>query len=331
MEVEVSTLGQSQQPWAEAWTRAWSEARTELVARVRVEGAREWARRERLRAEAPAQQLVRAEAKAVAQAKETARATARAKEVTQAWGVLVELRVLVGLRAKTADARARKAVVKARKAWAQVKESEVRVNEAEARARKAEARARKAEAKAKVVAEAFAVAGAWAWARGQARERGERMPATVDTSTIWHILTSLNRSGVASDLWDRSHEKRLEYSSIIHFISPITRLPLELLHQIFLITIDEANGPPLALMLICKHWYTIVTSIWASLSLGTRTPPSAVTSKLERSRWLLDIDRRRRRLNKDHLHRLGEHPAHSHEVRASLTSTAAEARSGYRL
>jgi hypothetical protein len=62
-----------------------------------------------------------------------------------------------------------------------------------------------------------------------------------------------------------------------------------LLHQIFLIIIDETSGPPLVLMLVCKHWHAIVTSIWASLNLGTRTPMDAVTSKLERNQWLLDI------------------------------------------
>jgi len=76
---------------------------------------------------------------------------------------------------------------------------------------------------------------------------------------------------------------------LIHFIAPITRLPLELLRHILLITIDEATGPPLALTLVCKHWHAIVAGIWASLRLGTRTSIDAVTSKLERTQWLLDI------------------------------------------
>ena len=42
-------------------------------------------------------------------------------------------------------------------------------------------------------------------------------------------------------------------------------------------------------MLVCKRWHDVVTSIWASLNLGTRTTIGAVTSQLERSKWLLDI------------------------------------------
>jgi len=42
-------------------------------------------------------------------------------------------------------------------------------------------------------------------------------------------------------------------------------------------------------MLVCKRWYTAVTSIWASIKLGTRTPRDVVTSKLERNPSLLDV------------------------------------------
>jgi len=42
-------------------------------------------------------------------------------------------------------------------------------------------------------------------------------------------------------------------------------------------------------MQVCRFWYTIVTGIWASLKLGTRTPKQAITSKLERNQWLLDV------------------------------------------
>ena len=269
-------LGQTQQPW------------TELGSQARVEGAREWARewaQERAEGERIlAGELVKALVKAKATAQMKALAMERAMEHVEAYakGLMaapLATAALIGARAS------------AKRAEAGAKKAEARVKKVEARAHEAEARARKAEAAAKAEAEALlAVAGAWVLARRQARERGERMlPAVTDSSTIWHSLTSLNRSGVARDLWGRSPETRLEYSSVIDFIAPITRLPLELLHQIFLITIDEANLPPLALMLVCKSWYTIVTSIWASLNLGTRTPLSAVTRKLERSQWLLDI------------------------------------------
>jgi hypothetical protein len=42
-------------------------------------------------------------------------------------------------------------------------------------------------------------------------------------------------------------------------------------------------------MRVCKYWYTIVTSIWASLMLGTTTPKNVVTTKLERNQWFLDV------------------------------------------
>ena len=137
------------------------------------------------------------------------------------------------------------------------------------------------------LAEALSLAGVWVWVRGEAHARGEKVPSGLaDSATIRNILSNHNRYGVARD---SSHHSSQEYASIIHFIAPITRLPLELLRQIFLIIIDEASGPPLVLMLICRHWYAIVTSIWASLNLGTRTPIDTVTKKLERNQWLLDI------------------------------------------
>ena len=235
-----------------------------------------------------AQELVRAKTKAKAKAKAKAQVAAQASELAQALAK-TKTNKMYGGELWLAEVRADIADETAKKAEAQVKEAEVCANEAEVRAQKAEAEA-EAKPEAEAEAEAEAVAGVWVWIRGQARERGERMPSGVaDLSKIWHTLISLDRSRVGSDLWDRSPQTRLEYSSIIHFITPITCLPLELLHRIFLIIIDEANGPPLVLMLVCKHWYAIVTSIWAPLDLGTRTALSAVTSKLERSQWFLDI------------------------------------------
>jgi len=42
-------------------------------------------------------------------------------------------------------------------------------------------------------------------------------------------------------------------------------------------------------MLVRKHWYAIVTGIWASLKLGTTTLKDAVTTKLERQHRFLDV------------------------------------------
>ena len=80
-----------------------------------------------------------------------------------------------------------------------------------------------------------------------------------------------------------------DYRWLVQIIIPITRLPPELLHEVLLIIIDNASHSPLALMRVCRDWYTQVTGIWASLKLGKRTPKDAVERKLERNQWLLDI------------------------------------------
>jgi hypothetical protein len=85
------------------------------------------------------------------------------------------------------------------------------------------------------------------------------------------------------------HRRSQKYWWLIQFIAPIRRLPRELLQHIFLIIIDEASSPPLVLTRVCRYWYTIVTSIWASLNIGITTPKDAVTKKLERNQWLLDV------------------------------------------
>ena len=153
----------------------------------------------------------------------------------------------------------------------------------------------KAEAKAMVQqvgirTQALQLAGTWAWARGEAHAMCERIPpAVADPSAVRDILAALNRNGIAHRLWDPLRETGDEYSCIINCITPVARLPFELLRQIFLIIIDEASSPPSALMLICKYWHAIVTSIWSSINVGTMTPMDVVTRKLERNQWLLDI------------------------------------------
>ena len=130
------------------------------------------------------------------------------------------------------------------------------------------------------VAEALLLGEALGEAR--ARARAHRL-AKTDPQTIANILTSLNRARISRHLFSRD-----EYSCIIQFIAPITRLPIELLRQIFLAIIEETSGSPLplVLMLVCKQWHAIVTSIWASLNLGTTTPAYTVTRM---NQWLLDI------------------------------------------
>jgi len=92
------------------------------------------------------------------------------------------------------------------------------------------------------------------------------------------------RPQLTRDLWGHS-----EHWWLIQIIVPVTRLPPELLQSILYTIIDDASNSPLPLMLVCEHWYTAVTSIWAPLKLGTRTPRAAVTNKLERNPPLLDV------------------------------------------
>jgi len=88
------------------------------------------------------------------------------------------------------------------------------------------------------------------------------------------------------DIWPRRQQG---YWWLIQVITPIARLPPELLHQIFLIIIDNDNDSPSVLMRVCTDWYNIVTGIWGSLKLGTTTPKDAVIAKLERDQWILDV------------------------------------------
>jgi hypothetical protein len=144
------------------------------------------------------------------------------------------------------------------------------------------------EAEAAARAAARAQAWAWAWARPTMLEPAFTYQEVLADSKLNKIIYSIKpryRYTLARHL----HRRSQKYWWLIQIIVPITRLPTELLQQIFLIIIDEASGPPLVLMQVCKHWYTIVTSIWASLELGITTPKDAVTNKLERNQWFLDI------------------------------------------
>ena len=246
--------------WSQAWMEAWPRAKTAAMgAEVNVgefgRPQKGWWTRE--------------QAKAWLEA-ECAEAKARAKAEIERAEKWAKIKALAEAKEEGVD----EAVALASDMWRQVEGQ-----------RMAQTRA---DAKAKV--EAQALAGVWAAQKGESAIYS--MPSgSADSSTIIDILTSLNRYGVANDLWHCSPETRDEYSCIIHFIAPITRLPFELLLRIFLIIIDETPGPPApsALMLVCKRWHAIVTSIWASLSLGTTTSIDAVTSTLNRSQWLLDV------------------------------------------
>ena len=154
------------------------------------------------------------------------------------------------------------------------------------------ARAARAEARARALASALSEVRAAATA--------ERPQATAEhTFTYEEVLADLKLLDIihsikpyhhwlACYLSQRSHTSQ-EFWWLIQIIIPINRLPSELLQQILLIIIDDATHSHSALILVCRHWYTIVTGIWAPLKLGTTTPKDIVISKLERYQWFLDV------------------------------------------
>ena len=236
------------------------------------------------------------EARKLGEARELSRELREAQAQTAAWGKFASSARLEGWWEWSEGWRIRWPHAKTAVLEAEKEMEQFAVSWAEAWAR-AEARAwREAMLAVGLVSRWGRVEGRWgaagallvAEALGEARAqaRGERVPARLaDPQTIANILTAYNRTGIARDFWDDSLERRDDYWCIIQFITPITRLPIELLHQIFLLIIEETSGPPLVLMLVCKQWHSIITSIWASLNLGTTTSRYAVES----TQWLLDI------------------------------------------
>ena len=171
----------------------------------------------------------------------------------------------------------------------------------------AQARVHKMEAaEVQVRAEALARAKARAEALVRAEARAEALVEAVGVvcfvdahpvtygevladSELMDIITSIKpeiRHYLARQAWHLS-----ERWWFIQIIAPITRLPPDLLHQILLIIIDDINASHshFALMRVSKHWNNIITGSWVSLKLGTTTPRHAVTRKLERDQWLLDV------------------------------------------
>ena len=155
----------------------------------------------------------------------------------------------------------------------------------------------KAEAKAleRVLVRVWAVKRARAlpeeqpWALAPAKAKAnmvtyDEVLADSELMDTIHTIEPKHRHRLAHDLWRHS-----KYWWLMQVIAPITLLPQELLHQILLIIIDEVSHSPTVLMRVSKLWYTTVTGIWASLKLGTTTPRDAVTKKLEKNPWLLDV------------------------------------------
>jgi len=252
------------------------------------------------RARAQALMEALAEARALAEAQAQTGAQARAQVRTQVrTQALAGVRALVKVQAQAQEAQAR-ALATAQEQEEQEEQEEQARAWAQARAL-AEARARTRTREGvpregmRTVARATALAQALALRWGPAEESTYMFTYSevLTDSKLKRIIDSIdpdNRRRFAHTLWrwGRSHTLQEDWW-FIQIAVPITRLPPELLQQIFIILLDETSDSPLALMRVCKNWYTIVTGIWESLKLGTRTPKHAVTSKLERNQWLLDV------------------------------------------
>jgi hypothetical protein len=238
----------------------------------------------------------RAEARALARAQAQEEEQARTRRTrAETWAVVLSL----------AGARARAEALVCPQGWAEVRLDALSLEGpgswAAARARaeawvealaqlvRAEARA-VAKSQAEARAEALVEALGGDLGQGQAQDTFTYDEVLAD-SRLKRIIYSIEpdyRHALAHDLWSNSNTLQRHWW-FIQIIIPITRLPQELLQQIFLVVINSASHSPLVLMLVSKYWYTTVTSIWASLSLGTKTPKIAVTSKLLRNQWLLDV------------------------------------------
>ena len=79
-----------------------------------------------------------------------------------------------------------------------------------------------------------------------------------------------------------------QYKQVRDFVTPIYRLPIEVLTEVF--TIDFANNQsPIRFMLVCRDWYRIVdgmASMWQSLKLGTWTALDRVERFLQKVWWM---------------------------------------------
>jgi len=117
----------------------------------------------------------------------------------------------------------------------------------------------------------------------------DAVSADSDLMDIINSIKSDDRYHLARVLWLHSPRTKHKYSWLFHFITPITRLPPELLQQILLLVIDDVSDSPSVLVHVSKHWHSMVTGIWASLKLGTTTTKEDVLRKLEGNQWLLDI------------------------------------------
>ena len=161
---------------------------------------------------------------------------------------------------------------------------------AEVRARVVAQAGDRAVTRAKELTRALAGARTLAEVRPEAKLkiRYDEVLADFKLMDIIYSIKPYHRRRLARELSHSAYTLQ-KFRWLIQIVTPITRLPLELLHQILLIIIDNTSHSPLVLMRVCRLWYTIVTGIWAPLKLGTTTSIDVITNKLERNPWFLDV------------------------------------------
>jgi hypothetical protein len=82
---------------------------------------------------------------------------------------------------------------------------------------------------------------------------------------------------------------RTEYETASYLITPIHRLPVELIESVFSLIPDEQNEKFQTLERTCRRWKEIVLSLWSPLKLATWTPLNKVQPIVNRAHGLLSV------------------------------------------
>ena len=89
-----------------------------------------------------------------------------------------------------------------------------------------------------------------------------------------------------ADLEVQIHTLKVESSKAASFLAPIRRLPMEMLAEIFVLSISSHAHTPLALMRVCRYWRKVVLMtprVWSYLRLCTWTKPDKVKFILDKT------------------------------------------------
>ena len=101
-------------------------------------------------------------------------------------------------------------------------------------------------------------------------------------------------TAMVTDLEVQIHSLEQENSNDVSSLAPISRLPAEILTEIFLQSIHGHAQSPLDLIHVCRLWRSVVLGmprIWSTIHLSTWTKPSKMGFILEQTRTiLLDVE-----------------------------------------